>query len=123
LDEFDAVARTRGRSDDVGELDRVVISLLQELDHHYAFLESSLPLLMYPIPLIAPSGVDLTSLSSFRLPSRADLRRFLTRFENTRSPIPSKLRSYADVEKWAIDRRRSELLKRFSAKHGKARRT
>jgi SpoVK/Ycf46/Vps4 family AAA+-type ATPase len=33
LDEFDALGRSRGRPDDVGELDRVLISLLQELDH------------------------------------------------------------------------------------------
>jgi SpoVK/Ycf46/Vps4 family AAA+-type ATPase len=33
LDELDALGRSRGRASDVGELDRVVISLLQELDH------------------------------------------------------------------------------------------
>ncbi|HUU03862.1 MAG TPA: ATP-binding protein [Myxococcota bacterium] len=33
LDEFDALGRSRGRREDVGELDRVVISMLQELDH------------------------------------------------------------------------------------------
>lgn len=33
LDEFDALARVRGRNEDVGEIDRVVISLLQEFDH------------------------------------------------------------------------------------------
>jgi len=122
LDEFDAVARTRGRSDDVGELDRVVISLLQELDHT---MPSGIVIAATNVPDSLDRAIwrrfDLSV--EFPLPSRADLRRFLTRFENTRSPIPSKLRSYADVEKWAIDRRRSELLKRFSAKHGKARRT
>ena len=35
LDEFDALGRSRGRSEDVGELDRVVISMLQELDHSF----------------------------------------------------------------------------------------
>ena len=33
LDEIDALGQSRGRSEDVGELDRVVISLLHELDH------------------------------------------------------------------------------------------
>lgn len=33
LDEFDALARARGEARDIAEIDRVVISLLQELDH------------------------------------------------------------------------------------------
>ena len=33
LDEIDAVGRARGRTTDVGELDRVVISLMQQLEH------------------------------------------------------------------------------------------
>ena len=33
LDEFDALGTSRGQSRDVAEIDRVVISLLQELDH------------------------------------------------------------------------------------------
>lgn len=32
LDEIDAVGRTRGKATDIGELDRVVISLMQQLD-------------------------------------------------------------------------------------------
>jgi SpoVK/Ycf46/Vps4 family AAA+-type ATPase len=33
LDEIDALAQRRGNPRDVGELDRVVVSLLQELEH------------------------------------------------------------------------------------------
>ena len=129
LDEFDAVARTRGRSDDVGELDRVVISLLQELDH-------TLPAGIVIAATNIPDSLDRAIWRRFDLsvefpaPSRAELRKFLTRLRDTHERrsrkatpvIPRHLRSYADVEKWAIDERRRDLLRHLSAGHGKARR-
>jgi SpoVK/Ycf46/Vps4 family AAA+-type ATPase len=130
LDEFDAIARTRGRSDDVGELDRVVISLLQEFDHT---VPSGIVIAATNVPdSLDPAIWRRFDMSvEFPAPSRAELRRFLTRFGNAHEKrarkatpaIPRDLRSYADVEKWAIDRRRRELLRSFSAPNAKARRT
>lgn len=129
LDEFDAVGRTRGRTDDVGELDRVVISLLQELDH-------TIPSGVVIAATNMPESLDPAIWRRFDVnvefpaPSRAELRGFLGRFQPITSraravarTLPREVRSYADVEKWATDRSRREVLRRFSNPDGKARRT
>lgn len=129
LDEFDAVGRTRGRLDDVGELDRVVISLLQELDH-------TVPSGVVIAATNMPESLDPAIWRRFDLsvefpaPNRSELREFLGRFQPARGrsrkatkSVPRELRSYADVEKWAIDHARRDVLRRLSNPDGKARRT
>ena len=126
LDEFDAVGRTRGRSDDVGELDRVVISLLQELDH-------TVPHGLVIAATNAPESLDPAIWRRFDLsvefpaPSRVELRRFLKRFgpggtvaRKARPTVPRGIRSFAEVEKWATDHRRREVLQRLTKSNGKA---
>jgi SpoVK/Ycf46/Vps4 family AAA+-type ATPase len=76
IDEIDAVGRRRGKPSDVGELDRVVISLMQQLD------------------LIRPAGILIAATN---IPDELDpaLRR---RFELTLefpAPSPNRLHAYA----------------------------
>jgi SpoVK/Ycf46/Vps4 family AAA+-type ATPase len=77
LDEIDAIGRVRGRAADIGELDRVVISLMQQLD------------LAQPAGLIVaasnlPTAIDPALLRrfdlhiAFRQPTKAQLHRFAT---------------------------------------------
>jgi SpoVK/Ycf46/Vps4 family AAA+-type ATPase len=76
LDEIDSLGQSRGRAEDVGELDRIVVSLLQELDHSR------------PLGLIVAATNRADSLDD------ALLRRFDLCIE---FPIPPKesLRSFA----------------------------
>ena len=128
LDEFDAIGRTRGRSDDVGELDRVVISLLQELDH-------TIPMGMVVAATNAPDSLDRAIWRRFDLavefpaPTRVQLQEFLKRSRSGSAPlnrtltsVPTGLRSYADVEGWVTEEKRREVLRRLVHRNGKARR-
>jgi hypothetical protein len=115
LDEFDAIARARGRASDVGELDRIVISLLQELDH------------------TIPKGVVIAATNTaesldraiwrrfdahveFPLPSRSTLQRFASarvgelRARKRSGAIPAAVKSFADAEKWAMNLHRQQAL-------------
>ena len=116
LDEFDAIGRVRGRSEDVGELDRVVISLLQELDH-------TLPAGLVVAATNAPQSLDPAIWRRFdaRLEFPAPSRRQLSQFAASRMPrtprrrtplrgLPSRLRSFADVEVWVADKQRRDAL-------------
>lgn len=118
LDEFDAIARNRGRSQDVGELDRVVISLLQELDH-------TKPAGIVVAATNTPESLDRAIWRRFELrlefprPSKRQLRKFAeekaTGKHATRGAtveLPSSVVSFADVDSWWSDRRRRELLTR-----------
>jgi hypothetical protein len=129
LDEFDAIGRTRGRSDDVGELDRVVISLLQELDH-------TVPKGLVVAATNAPDSLDRAIWRRFDVavefpaPKETQLREFLKRSRpgvsrsgRNMPSLPAGIRSYADVECWATDQRRREVLGRLVHLDGKARRT
>jgi len=75
LDEIDAIGRLRGRASDIGELDRVVISLMQQLDlvqpAGMIVAASNLPAAMDPA-LMRRFDLRLT----FRAPTRTALRRF-----------------------------------------------
>jgi SpoVK/Ycf46/Vps4 family AAA+-type ATPase len=112
LDEFDAIARTRGRATDVGELDRIVISLLQELDH------------------TAPKGIVVAATNTadaidraiwrrfdahieFPLPTQQKVRSFIRKLlGDTERPksIPNTVKSFADAEKWVTDLRRKHAI-------------
>src|SRR5450432_1900743 len=119
LDEVDALAQRRGNPRDVGELDRVVISLLQELEHSspqgIVVASSNLPralddalwrrfdlVLNFPVPSAKQIGAfgrkRLVSLGG--LPGR-DLPIALRR-----------ARSYADAERVVIDMHRRLVLSR-----------
>src|SRR5437867_3766538 len=111
LDEFDAVARSRGRSDDVGELDRVVISLLQELDH-------TIPAGIVIAATNAPDSLDraiwrrFDAQVEFPAPTRKQLTAFAAH-QNHRAfsqkalqeKLPRNVRSFADIETWVSDLR------------------
>jgi SpoVK/Ycf46/Vps4 family AAA+-type ATPase len=117
IDEIDAIGRRRGRSTDIGELDRIVISLMQQID------------------LVQPAGVligasnlpeeldpalfrrfDMTL--EFRKPSRKTLQEYGTRIASrnglrlapgTRTAIASS-GSFADAERIVeAEHRRSVL--------------
>lgn len=124
LDEFDAVARRRGRAEDIGELDRVVVSLLQELDH-------TAPAGLVIAATNLPEAIDPALSRRFHLkltlpsPSQAELRRYVSTrahqlgigngSELTRSVGRLAGKSYADVEKAIEDFRRSSLLKSLAS--------
>ena len=76
LDEIDAVGRIRGKATDIGELDRVVISLMQQLD------------------LVRPAGLIIAASN---VPDELDLalrRRFELSIEFP-APSPSALMEYS----------------------------
>ena len=127
LDEFDAVGRSRGRSDDVGELDRVVISLLQELDH-------TVPAGIVIGATNIPKSLDGAIWRRFDLrvefpaPTRKQIEAFAlrkrvrpqgegSRIEN----VPRTLHTFADVDNWLLDQRRQRFLRGVTKAHGKAR--
>jgi SpoVK/Ycf46/Vps4 family AAA+-type ATPase len=116
LDEIDALAQRRGNPRDVGELDRVVISLLQELEHSnprgLVVASSNLPralddalwrrfdlVLDYPTPsakqLLAFARRRLTELGARPGRDLASVRR---------------ARSYADADKIVTDIHRRRIL-------------
>jgi AAA+ superfamily predicted ATPase len=123
LDEFDALGRARGRADDVGELDRVVISLLQELDHTDAagFIVAATNM---------GDALDPALWRRFDLsitlpkPTKAELRRFArqnakelgVRLSKSLQQRLDKLRTYAAVEKHLEDARRRHLLSSLGRK-------
>ena len=76
LDEIDSLAQSRGRAEDVGELDRVVISLLQELDHS------------------CPAGITIAATNRPESLDEALLRRFDCHIEFP-SPNKKELASFA----------------------------
>jgi SpoVK/Ycf46/Vps4 family AAA+-type ATPase len=75
LDEIDALAKKRGSPRDVGELDRVVISLMQELEH-------AVPEGLVVATSNVPDHLDealfrrFDDVVQFPRPSRADIARF-----------------------------------------------
>lgn len=76
LDEVDAVARMRGQATDIGELDRVVITLMQQLD------------------LVQPAGMVIAASNVPQHLDPALQRRFDVRLDFPR-PSGSALRTYA----------------------------
>jgi SpoVK/Ycf46/Vps4 family AAA+-type ATPase len=117
LDEFDALARHRGRHDEVGEIDRVVISLLQEFDHTQPRgMIIAATNLGDEIDIAVSRRFDATL--AFPLPSRAELKQFalrrakelhLGKANRLAASLPG-LRSFADVESAVINHKRQELL-------------
>jgi SpoVK/Ycf46/Vps4 family AAA+-type ATPase len=119
LDEVDALAQRRGNARDVGELDRVVISLLQELEH-----STSQGLIVASSNL--PGSLDDALWRRFDLvldiptPTRSQLLSFAERRMGALGHHRSKgstsafrkARSYAEVERIVADIHRRSILTR-----------
>lgn len=104
LDEIDALAKKRGSPRDVGELDRVVIALMQELEH-------AEPLGMVVATSNVPEHLDdallrrFDDIIEFPRPSTTELARFAEKRASARSilprgslkPLVARATSYAEV--------------------------
>lgn len=117
LDEVDAIGRQRGERQDLGELDRVVVTLMQELDWS--------PLAGL---LVATSNFEaLLDRALWRrfdltlgmpLPTKAALDRYLQRrlrdlgVASAEAPALEEGASYADAEKLALDLARRHIVQK-----------
>jgi hypothetical protein len=118
LDEIDALARKRGSLRDVGELDRVVISLMQELEH-------AVPKATVVATSNVPEHLDealfrrFDDVVEFPRPSRAEIARFGSkRAVSGRLVAPSRLKqlligatSYAEAARRIGAEERSIVLR------------
>jgi SpoVK/Ycf46/Vps4 family AAA+-type ATPase len=121
IDEVDAVGRHRGRTADVGEMDRVVISLMQQLE-----LVQPQTLLVAASNLIEHLDPALLRRFDFTLefprPSRAQLSEFAKHQARTRGlrltksllATVGKATTFADVEKLIEAEHRRTLLRNVS---------
>ena len=123
LDEFDALGRGRGLRDDVAELDRVVVSLLQELDHSKpAGLIIAATNLEKTLDHALWRRFDLAV--KFPLPRRGEIKAFVAsqlavfRIRPQRKLLQhlSSCETYAEVDKGIDAYRRMELLRRTAAR-------
>ncbi len=119
IDEIDALAQRRGNPRDVGELDRVVVSLLQELEHSspkgIIVASSNLPRALddalwrrfdLVIDFPTPSKIQISEFARKRITAvggKSD-RSFTTALRHARS--------YADAERIVTDRYRRQILAR-----------
>lgn len=117
LDEIDAIGRARGRGGDVGEVDRVVISLLQELDHG---LPQGLVIAATNLEKSIDEALWRRFAASLRFPhpTQKDLRSFARRqlkshnLPATQAALDrlSRLKTFADVDSAVEDERRARVL-------------
>jgi SpoVK/Ycf46/Vps4 family AAA+-type ATPase len=119
LDEIDALAQRRGNPRDVGEVDRVVISLLQELEH-------SRPRGLIVASSNIPRALDDALWRRFDLvlglpsPSRQQIRTFARKRLAATGGRPGRqldaalrgARSYADADRVINDIHRRQVLSR-----------
>jgi SpoVK/Ycf46/Vps4 family AAA+-type ATPase len=119
LDEIDALAQRRGNPRDVGELDRVVISLLQELEH-------STPRGLIVASSNLPRALDDALWRRFDLvldlpvPTRSQIKSFAQKRTVAFGDRPGRdlvaalrgVRSYADAERVVLDAYRRRILSR-----------
>ena len=117
LDEIDALGKRRGSPLDVGELDRVVIALLQELEHsHPAGLLVATSNLAQQLDLALWRRFDI--VLKFPRPAATDLRAFCVASARTRNAkvshraqtALSHAKTYADVERIIDDDQRRMLI-------------
>jgi SpoVK/Ycf46/Vps4 family AAA+-type ATPase len=120
LDELDALGKRRGNPLDVGELDRIVISLMQELEHSRpAGLIIATSNLAQHLDRALWRRFDLAL--KFPAPASSTLRRFSERVAKTRRIIlPAKVlrraataRSFADAEAEIVGEARRQVLRKF----------
>jgi SpoVK/Ycf46/Vps4 family AAA+-type ATPase len=120
FDEIDALGKQRGNTRDVGELDRIVIALMQELDLLTAkgivVAASNLPehldrallrrfdlIVQFPIP----KRIELLQFS------KAQAKRFKVILSKRRMLALSKVNSYAEAEKFVEDEARRLALAEY----------
>lgn len=117
LDEVDALARQRGNPQDVGELDRIVISFMQEMEH-------SCPRGLIVCTSNLPDRLDTALWRRFDLilrfprPGRRVLTRFAERLASNRKLKVESLdsrklagcRAFSEVERMVNDLSRKNLL-------------
>ena len=117
LDEVDALGKSRGRPQDAGELDRVVITLMQELEH-------SQPKGLLIATSNLPGQLDEALWRRFDLvvdfprPTASELKIYtvgLTRERGVRlsragREMLSRVRSYAEAEKVLEDEQRRNII-------------
>lgn len=126
LDEVDAIGRHRGDSRDVGELDRIVISLMQELEHSNS---KGLIIATTNIPKDLDRALwrrfDLNI--EFRKPNTTQIRKFAKKVADDRKAILSKslasglnkIDNYAACENYIIDDLRRKIISKAKDNHGK----
>lgn len=119
FDELDALGKKRGNPLDVGELDRIVISLMQELEH-------SDPAGIIVATSNLPKHLDhalwrrFDLVQEFPKPSKAEMKKFAigvakrhgTRVTPSVADSVEKCKSFAEVEQQVHDVARRLLLKR-----------
>ena len=118
LDEIDALAQRRGNPREVGELDRVVISLMQELEHAsprgFVVASSNLPKLLdealwrrfdLVLPFPSTARKDLIAFA------RRRFRTWAVRPPRDLLAILKGVKSYADVDRVLGDLRRRAILR------------
>jgi len=119
IDEVDALAQKRGNARDVGELDRIVISLMQELEH-------STPRGLIVACSNLPQSLDEALWRRFDLvlqipkPSTTMIRAFVRErlaavglaYESSYGVAIRNMKSYADGERFVADTQRRAILKR-----------
>jgi AAA+ superfamily predicted ATPase len=117
LDELDALGKRRGNPLDVGELDRIVISLMQELEHSrprgFVIGTTNLPRHLDDA-LWRRFDLDV----SFKTPSQATLKAFVTEIARANAtPIrpalvsrAARTRSFAAAERIVLDEIRKQAI-------------
>jgi len=118
VDEIDALGRHRGQTTDVGELDRVVISLMQELEHNQT-AGIMIGTCNLPDELDRALWRRFDSHLEFPLPSKAELARYakslaekldITLSASVKQTLSKRI-SYADAEKIVESEARRLVLK------------
>ena len=118
FDEIDALGKRRGRPTDVGELDRIVIALMQELElselRGVVVATSNIPESLDPalwrrfdlaIQLPAPTKREIATFA------RSKARAFRLLFSKSLAARTASLKSYAEVEKAIEDEARRLALR------------
>jgi SpoVK/Ycf46/Vps4 family AAA+-type ATPase len=120
FDELDALGKRRGNPLDVGELDRIVISLMQELEHsHPAGIIVATSNLPKHLDHALWRRFDL--VQEFPKPSKAEMKKFAalvakrhdTKLTTSTAGLIEKCKSFAEVEQQVQDAARRILLKRI----------
>jgi SpoVK/Ycf46/Vps4 family AAA+-type ATPase len=117
LDEVDALGRERGNAMDVGELDRVVISVMQQLEHTepvgFLVASSNLPGRLDPalirrfdlvLELPAPTQAERTRFAAQRAKAH-----HVTLGKTLKGEL-ARAKAFADVERMVSDEKRRKLL-------------
>jgi SpoVK/Ycf46/Vps4 family AAA+-type ATPase len=128
FDEVDALGKRRGNPQDVGELDRIVIAFMQELEH-------TVPAGFVVATSNLPRDLDLALwrrfdyVTEFPAPTKHELAKFVTQHaKRLRAPLQrsvakraSHVRSYAEAERIVEAAQRDRILATATIKNGQRR--